>query len=159
MSRARTAALAVVGLVVAGIVAYTVVLKLNREASAVDDGVVEFKKGNYGAAVRLLAPYADRGNKTAELNLAICYAFGLGVQTNRERAHALLRGATGVNAPEMYLWIAKSLENGEGVAKNPEESVAWYRIAAAEGSTEAKDYLKRRGESGQPVGGGVPAGS
>ena len=131
MSRARTAALAVVGLVVAGIVAYTVVLKLNREASAVDDGVVEFKKGNYGAAVRLLAPYADRGNKTAELNLAICYAFGLGVQTNRERAHALLRGAT----------------------------VAWYRIAAAEGSTEAKDYLKRRGESGQPVGGGVPAGS
>ena len=92
-------------------------------------------------------------------HIAIDYIAWCFPTVNRERAHALLRGATGVNAPEMYLWIAKSLENGEGVAKNPEESVAWYRIAAAEGSTEAKDYLKRRGESGQPVGGGVPAGS
>jgi TPR repeat protein len=41
----------------------------------------------------------------------------------------------------MYLWVAKSLDTGDGVPKNQAEAMAWYRIAADEGSTEAKRHL------------------
>jgi TPR repeat protein len=140
MSRVRTITVIFGGVVAAAAVAYVALVHINREARAVEDGVVEFKKGNYVTAVRLLTPYADSGNKTAQLNVGISYALGLGVQRDREKAYSLLRHST--NGNEMYVWIAKSLENGDGVAKDPAEAMTWYRIAADEGSAEAREYLK-----------------
>jgi TPR repeat protein len=115
---------------------------MKREARAVDDGVVEFKKGNYASAVRMLTPYAERGNKAAELNLGIAYAFGLGTSRDRERAHALFRDSLGSKAQDTYMWVARSLETGDGVGKDAEEARAWYQIAANEGSAEAREHLK-----------------
>jgi TPR repeat protein len=43
----------------------------------------------------------------------------------------------------MSLWIAKSLENGDGVAKDSTEAMAWYQVAADEGSAEARDFLRK----------------
>jgi TPR repeat protein len=115
---------------------------MKREDRAVDDGVVEFKKGNYESAIRMLTPYSDRGNKAAELNVGIACAFGLGVRRDRDRAHALFRHSLGLRARDTYLWIAKSFETGDGVAKDANEAMAWYRIAADDGSSEARDHLK-----------------
>jgi TPR repeat protein len=110
----------IVGIVSAVVLAaagYFGLQSMRREARAVDDGVVEFKKGNYMSAVQMLTPYADRGNMAAELNVGIAYAFGLGVSRDRERAHALFRQSLGSRAPETYLWVARSFETGDGVAK------------------------------------------
>jgi TPR repeat protein len=142
----RTGVAILGGAVLAIASAYLLLLHIRREARAVDDGVVEFKKGNYVDAVRLLTPYADSGNKTAQLNLGIAYAFGLGVKRDRALAHDFLRHSTGKNSAEMSLWIAKSLENGDGVAKDSTEAIAWYRVAADEGSAEARDFLRKVSE-------------
>jgi TPR repeat protein len=48
----------------------------------------------------------------------------------------------GSKALEMYLWIARSFENGDGVSKDPAEAMAWYRIAADEGSSQARSHLE-----------------
>ena len=113
-----------------------------REARAVDNGVVEFKKGNYESAVRMLTPYADHGNRAAEISVGTAYAYGLGIGRDHQRAHALLQRALGARASEMDLSIAKSFETGDGVAKDVQEAKWWYQIAADEGSTEARAHLK-----------------
>lgn len=143
MIRRRAAAtLGILALVVLAAGGYLGLQMIKRESRAVDDGVVEFKKGNYANAVRMLTPYADRGNKAAELNLGIAYAFGLGASRDRERAHALFRDSLGSRAQDTYMWVGRSLETGDGVGKDAEEAKAWYQIAASEGSKEARDHLK-----------------
>ena len=139
--RARIAILG--GLVLVSAFASLFLLRANREARAVDDGVVEFKKGNYTGGVHLLSPYADSGNKRAQLNLGIAYAFGLGVKRDRALVRDLLRRSAGKNSAEMSLWIAKSLEKGNGVTKDPAEAMAWYQVAADDGSAEARDLLHK----------------
>jgi TPR repeat protein len=143
MNWRRTTTIGIIGLVVVAAGTYFGMQALRREGRAVDDGVVEFKKGNYETAVRMLTPYADRGNKAAELNLGIAYAFGLGLHRNRDRAHALFRESLGARAPDTYLWVAKSFETGDGVGRDAEEAIAWYRIAANDGSKEALQLLQR----------------
>lgn len=142
MTKRRAGILLSVLLLVAGAAAFFVMARLNREAREVDKGVVEFKKGNYEAAVHGLAPYAERGNHTAQLNLGIAHAFGLGVPRDRERACKLIRAAVPDRAETMYVWIARSFATGDQVEKNPAEAVAWYRIAATNGSAEAKSWLQ-----------------
>jgi uncharacterized protein len=145
VSRTRAVTIGIVALGVLGVGGYFALQVMKGDARAVDDGVVEFKKGNYESAVRMLTPYADRGNKAAELNVGIAYAFGFGVKRDRERARALLRNSLGARAQDMYLWVAKSFETGDGVAKDAQEAIAWYRIAADDGSSEARDHLKSIG--------------
>ena len=118
-------------------------IRLNRDARVVDSGVVEFKKGNYEEAVRILGPYADRGNDAAELNMGMAYAFGLGVPKDSQRARKLLKAAEPGMAAAMYLWVAQSFETGDEVKKDPDEALIWYRIAAEEGSAEAKGWLAK----------------
>jgi TPR repeat protein len=137
----RIATIGFVGLVLVAAGAYFGLQRLQREGRAVDDGVVEFKKGNYESAVRMLTPYADKGNKAAELNVGLAYAFGLGVARNRERAHTLFRDSLGKKSPDTCLWVAKSFEAGDGVGKDAAEALAWYHIAAADGSREAAEHL------------------
>jgi TPR repeat protein len=138
----RTATIGIVGVAILTTAGYFGLQLMKREARAVDDGEVEFKKGNYEIAIRMLTPYADRGNKAAEVSVGIACAFGLGVHRDRDRAHALFRHSLGQRAQETYLWVAKSFETGDGVAKDLNEARAWYQIAADDGSSEARDHLK-----------------
>ena len=148
----RAATIGIAGVAVLAAGGYFGLQTMKREARAVDDGVVEFKKGNYESAVRMLTPYADNGNKAAELNVGIAYAFGLGVSRSRERAHALFRHSLGSKSQDTCMWVAKSFETGDGVAKDMEEAIAWYRIAAEDGSIEAREHLKGIGRRSQPAG-------
>jgi uncharacterized protein len=129
---------------VVGMAAGTVFLWLkgiDRQGRQIDNGVVAFKRGDYKTAVDILTPYASRGNKTAQLNVGLAYAMGLGVDRDREKAQVLLRSALGDRAASTYTWVAHSFEVGEGVAKNTDEAASWYRAAAAEGSADAKSWV------------------
>lgn len=48
------------------------------------------------------------------------------------------------NTSAQYL-LGQSYKNGEGVEKDPELAVHWYRKAAENGNQDAKDALKRLG--------------
>jgi hypothetical protein len=119
-----------------------------RESRAVDDGIVAWKNYDAVTAIQILEPYADRGNELAQDTVGSLYAYGQGVPRDRERARVLIRKARGREAPDSYLWIAKSFESGDGVAADPEETEAWYRIAADEGSAEAQQRLERKRSTG-----------
>lgn len=125
-------------LVIGGLGAWWL-LRVRQEAANVDAGVVEFKKGNYADAARQLMPYAQRGNKTAELTLGIMYAFGNGVAKDRKRATELLDGNE--KAADLYFWIGQSFDKGDGVAENHNEAKAWYSLAAQAGNEEAKKII------------------
>ena len=114
---------------------------LDRQARQIESGVVAFKRGDYKKAVDVLTPYANDGDKTAQLNLGLAYAMGLGVERDRDKARALLRSALGDRTAPTYAWVARSFEVGDGVAKNSDEATSWYRAAAEEGSADAKSWI------------------
>lgn len=133
-------ALCVLGLIAIG---GFYLMHARTQAHEVENGVVEFKKGNYAEAVRLLMPFAQQGEKTAELNMGIAYAFGYGVEKNQQTAVSFIGDSTGNKSSDMYLWIAKSYENGDGVVKDIKEASAWYHIAADAGNQEAKVWVDK----------------
>jgi TPR repeat protein len=112
-----------------------------RDSRIVDTGVVAIKQGEYQNALAILEPFARRGNQAAELNMGLAYAFGLGTPRDRSKAVELLRISTNDRSADMYLWIAESFRNGDGVVANPDEANAWYRIAADAGSEKARMKL------------------
>lgn len=118
-------------------------LHMHRVATAVDNGVVAFKKGDYAQAISILAPLAERGNATAQLTMGTMYAFGSGVARDRTKASALLAESLDERTGEFYLWVARSFETGDGVAKDEAEAQEWYKLAAHVGNEEAKKALQR----------------
>lgn len=147
MSRQRILFFAAVILLIVAGLGYVLFERWEREARAVDDGVVASKNGDYQTAITLLTPYAESGNKLAQRTIGMAYAYGQGVTRDRQRAHTLLQASQGEKAVSTYVWIAKSFESGDGVTADPAEAVAWYEIAANEGSAEARDHLQRMRET------------
>jgi TPR repeat protein len=126
-----------------------------KETAQIDTDVFALKSGDYGRAVRILTPYAEQRNATAELNLGIAYAYGLGVRRDRMKAQALLQDSfVGMSLKRMiagmYFSIARSYEHGDGVKADKNEALVWYEIAANAGSNEARMRLKGLMDSNDP---------
>lgn len=69
------------------------------------------------------------------------YAFGNGVARDRTKARALLAESLDERTGEFYLWVVRSFETGDGVAKDEAEAQEWYKLAAEAGNEEAKKAL------------------
>jgi TPR repeat protein len=121
---------------------YSSLQSLKRQAKSLEDGVVAYQKGDYPDAIKLLTPFAENGNKRAQRTLGLAYAYSEDERRDRQRAHTLLRTSLGPKAIDTYIAIAESFESGDDVAEDAEEALAWYRIAADEGSAEAQDRLR-----------------
>jgi TPR repeat protein len=121
---------------------YSSMKSLKRQAQALEDGVVAYQKGNYDSAIKLLTPFAENGNKRAQRTLGLAYAYSEDEQRDRQRARELLQTSLGPKAVDTYIAIAESFESGEDVSEDIDEAMAWYRIAADEGSTEARNRLQ-----------------
>jgi len=63
---------------------------VNLYANLHDDGVLEFKKGNYQEGSRLLKESCDRGFMRDCVGLGILYSNGIGVTKNYQKAKQLL---------------------------------------------------------------------
>jgi TPR repeat protein len=144
MQRSVVIALASGLLVLTLIALYSELDKLRAESSEVDAGVAAFKDGDYQCAARMLRPFARRGDKRARLNLGLAYAYGLGVPRDRTKAAELLQDAADRKTADLYLWIAHTYETGdpkENISADANEATAWYQIAAAAGSDDARRHL------------------
>jgi TPR repeat protein len=92
---------------------------------------------------------ADQGNADGQVNLADCYARGVGVAKDEVEAVKWLRKAAAQGYSRAQCQLGYCYARGQGVAKDEVEAVAWYRKAAAQGYAEAQiqlGYLYTRGQ-------------
>lgn len=116
-----------------------------REAQSLDEGIVAAKNGEYDKAIRLLEPLSDAGNPVARDTLGMMYAYGWGVQRNRDRAAKLIASAGVSNAGEAFYSIGKELEEGKIVSKDKTEATEWFKLAAQAGHAQAKARIAKPG--------------
>jgi TPR repeat protein len=92
---------------------------------------------------------AEQGNADGQVNLADCYARGVGVAKDEAEAVKWLRKAAAQGYSRAQCQLGYYYARGQGVAKDEVEAVAWYRKAAAQGYAEAQiqlGYLYTRGQ-------------
>jgi TPR repeat protein len=135
----------VVGLLAIAILGYC--FFIIQEDKALESGVVAFKKGDYSEAVKLLSPLAEKGNATAQLLLGIAYAHGHGVTKNKVRAQELLIASGKETAAENFFQVAQRFARGEQVAKDEQEALVWYQLAAERGHQQSQQILKQLAQS------------
>lgn len=109
----------------------------------VDNGVVEFKKGNYKEAVKLLEPLSQKGDDKVEYILALSYVY-----SNEEQsvlmAQSLLKKFK-ENPEEDFYQIAQELEAGTRVSQNKGLALSWYKEAAKLGHDKSIAILSQKG--------------
>ena len=94
---------------------------------------------------------AEQGNADGQVNLADCYARGVGVAKDEVEAVKWLRKAAAQGYNRAQCQLGHCYARGVGVAKDEVEAVAWYRKAAAQGYAEAQIQLGYRYARGRGV--------
>ncbi len=96
-----------------------------------DEGVAAYERGDYETALREFRVLAEQGDASAQYNLALMYAKGLGVPQDYAEAARWYRRA----AEQGYFVAQNSLgvmyDNGYGVHQDYVEAHMWYNLAAA----------------------------
>jgi uncharacterized protein len=116
-----------------------------------DDAWNTFKRGDYKEASKMLRPFAEKGDTTAQYYLGLMYKEGKGVSRNfKEAAKWIQLVAEKGDATAQYQ-IAEMHEKGEGVPKSAKKAVRWYRKVALKGYVDAQYKLGEMYENGQGV--------
>lgn len=93
---------------------------------------------DYATALKELTPVAERGDVTAQFNLAKIYLYGWGVKKNEVEAAKWFRKAAEQGDSKARKMLAHMYEQGIGVQKNPAEAEKWRSMPAEKGSTSAQ---------------------
>jgi tetratricopeptide (TPR) repeat protein len=101
-------------------------------ASDVDDGDMALHKGDYASALKLLMPYAQRGNMIAELDIGLLYFSGHGLPQDRSKAAKwfLLAAQQGNLGAQTNLGILYAV--GDGVPQSDVIAYMWFSLAASQ---------------------------
>ena len=118
-------------------------------------GYVTAKTGNFKAAKAIFEDCVARWNDVYSLIwLAQMYENGNGVEADLAKAAALLK--QGAEQPDevSYVGLARYhwgvvLAEGRGVQADPQQARTWLRRAAADGQSEATEYLQQMDAAGQ----------
>jgi TPR repeat protein len=84
---------------------------------------------------------AEKGNASAQFNLALLYYIGEGVPKNDVEAVKWYRHAADQGYSRAQNDLGFMYAYGVGVPKNDAEAVKWYRRAADQGNADAQDKL------------------
>jgi Holliday junction DNA helicase RuvB len=118
---------------------------------AYDLGVVNFRQKDYSNAARCFEKAVKQGRAPAQINLALCYMDGLGVE--KDEAEGVKWYSTA--AEKGHAFAEYSLGNcyylGRGVAKDISTALKWWHMAADHGSDDAQHNLGVCYESGEGV--------
>jgi len=90
---------------------------------------------------------AEAGDTLGMDNLGAMYANGWGVEQDYQQAMIWDRKAAEGGIPDAMYGLGYGYETGHGLGKDLQQAVTWYRQAAQLGNQQAKDALKRLGES------------
>jgi len=95
-------------------------------------------RGNFGDALGLLKPLADRGDAAAQFRLSQLYLEGRGVAQDPKEGLRLLEGAAEKGNREARFALGGMYAAGRGVRQNANVAYIWYGAAACSGAPRAK---------------------
>ncbi len=102
-------------------------------AGTLAQGLSAYRVGNYGEAVALIEPLAQRGEPFAEYSLAVMYDNGFGVPRNFALALMWYKRAGFQGLADAQYMAGRFYGNGRGVRQDPAAALFWFELAAAGG--------------------------
>lgn len=110
-----------------------------------------YQRGDYAAALHLLRPLAERGNREAQNNLALMYLVGQGVARDPRQAAEWYRKSALQGYSHAQNSFANMYDEGVGVKQDSRQAAYWYRKAAQQGHASAQNNLGVMYTTGQGV--------
>ena len=108
---------------------------------SVQKGRLAYEKGDYGTALQIFTPLAEKGDLFAQFNLAKMYREGKGVSKDYKAAVKWfnLSAEQGNALAQYHLGVAYSF--GLGVVPDYEIALKWYVKSAEQGNAFAQHHL------------------
>lgn len=101
-----------------------------------DEARVALDRGDYAAALLLIQPQAEQGDRLAQTNLAHLFRRGLGMPLDHAAAAHWYRKAAEQGDAVAQNALGSLYGAGLGVAQDHAQAVIWYRRAAEQGAAE-----------------------
>ncbi len=120
-------------------------------ADRLEDGIADYERGDFSAALQLFQPLADRGDASAQCNLGLMYEQGRGVAQNYREAMRWFRLAAVQGNASAQSNLGVMYYKGQGIAQDYGEAMKWYRMAAEQRNPEAQFNLGVMYEEGRGV--------
>ncbi len=121
---------------------------VSQNSNDFETGAAAYESGQYGDAIAIWQPLADRGNIDALNMLAQIHRLGLGVQQDDRKAYDLYSQAAEAGSAEAQVNVAFMLLTGKGVTRTPDKAAGWFAKAADQGNALAQYNLGLMYEKG-----------
>lgn len=108
-------------------------------------------KQDYASALKLLRPLANKGDATAQNNLAVMYEDGMGVKQDFKQALYWYQKAANNGLAEAQFNTGLFYAQGKGTKTDMVQAAKWYQLAAKQGHADAQNNLAARYATGQGV--------
>jgi TPR repeat protein len=105
-------------------------------------GLTAYEKGDYERAFAIWLPLAKGVDPSAQYNVGLMYANGLGVARNDAEAVKWFRIAAKAGVPGADGNIGFMYEAGLGVAQDNEQAIAWYSKAVEKGEAAEQGLVE-----------------
>jgi uncharacterized protein len=129
-----------------GIVALAMLALLSVDsatAGGLADGRAALGRGDYGEAVAILLPLAQRGDPRAQAMVGFLYAQGRGLPQNyRKAAHWYRRASEQGDATGQYM-LGLMYDKGHGVPRDFVQAYKWLNLAVARAPERERQYWAR----------------
>jgi TPR repeat protein len=107
-----------------------------------EEGNAAYSQGDYGRALKILTPWAQQGNVSAQTMLGTMYMEGKGTDQDYEEARKWFKKAAQQNNVSAQFNMAIMSYNGDGGEQNDVEAYTWFALAAKNGNKTAARHLK-----------------
>ena len=111
--------------------------------SALRRGEAALARQNYAAAVALLSPLAQAGNRDAQASLGYLYAIGRGVPLDETQAALWYRRAADQGQSFAQFQLGLLYDKGHGVPQDVVEAEKWLILATAASPPAAAEERQR----------------
>jgi len=137
------------------IIALLLLLTLNLSASFLDEGFIEYEKGNKLEASKLYKKACDNENYNACVRLGILYFTGDGVKENHKKAKKLFRKSCKKRYSQACYHLGTLYKRGgNGVKINYKKARVYYGAACKMGLIKSCDQYNLIREKREIVGSG-----
>ncbi|MDP2696948.1 sel1 repeat family protein [Thalassospira sp.] len=107
-------------------------------ASALDDGIASYRRGNFAASAQTLQPLAQQGNATAKYLLSCQMINGIGIEADQKAGWTMLESAANSGNADAQILLARRME----ALNAPHDDIrALYEQAATQNHSQALLWL------------------
>ena len=109
-------------------------------AGVADVGDAALHRKDYGTALKLLMPLAQKGDPVAELDVGIMYYGGLGVPQDHAEGVKWFAASAKQGTLGAQVDIGIAYATGDGIQQDHAQAYMWFSLAADEGNAGAVQY-------------------